>query len=363
MRYFAGLDVSLKQTSICVVDQDGEIKCEGTAETEPEKLVAWLKATGLALERVGLEAGPCSSWLHKGLTLASVPAICIETRHAKGVMQAQNVKTDRNDARAIAQMMRTGWYKGVHVKSEANQRIRAIMGSRRCLLDKRLDLENHIRATLRVFGLKVGMVSVTRFEERVRELIAGDGELEVCVDPLLEVRRKLLEEFRTLTKMVLGLVRRDATCRRFMTVPGVGPLTALAFKTAIDDPARFRKSRQVGVHLGLTPRKYASGEVDYNGRITCCGDAVAREHLFEAAHSMLVNSKKWCALKAWGLRIAKRSSMKNARVAVARKLAVILHRMWAGRDRLPVCGKGRHSDCFGGLTRRINFSNRSAARL
>lgn len=309
-------------------DQNGLVVRDGTAETEPDKLIEWLKENGLAFERIGLEAGPCSSWLHKELTQAGLPAICIETRHAKAVMQAQNVKTDRNDARAIAQMMRTGWFKEVHVKGEDSQKIRAVMSSRRCLLDKRLDLDNHIRATLRTFGLKIGAVGLTAFETRVRELIAGDGDLEACVAPLLEARRRLHEQFRILTNMVMGFVRNDETCLRFMTVPGVGPLTALAFKTAIDDPARFRKSRQVGVHFGLTPRKYASGEVDYNGRISRCGDAFVREHLFEAAHTLMVRSKKWCALKAWGMRIAKRSSISNARVAVARKLAVILHRMW-----------------------------------
>jgi transposase len=328
MNHFVGLDVSLKKTAICVVGQDGTVVREGEADTEPEMLLAWLTETGLTFERVGLEAGQCSSWLHKELTLAGLPAICIETRHAKAVMQAQNIKTDRNDARAIAQMMRTGWFKAVHVKGEQSQKIRAIMSSRRCLLDKRIDLENHIRATLRTFGLKIGAVSLTAFEARVRELIVGDGDLQACVEALLEARRKLHEEFRVLTKLVMNCVRKDETCHRFMTVPGVGPLTALAFKTAIDDPVRFRNSRQVGVHLGLVPRKYASGEIDYNGHITRCGDAFVREHLFEAANSLMVRTKKRCALKAWGMRIAKRSSMKNARVAVARKLAVILHRMW-----------------------------------
>jgi transposase len=328
MTHFVGLDVSLKKTAICVVDESGNVIREGEADTEPEMLIAWLQDTGLPFERVGLEAGQCSSWLHKELTLAGLPAICIETRHAKAVMQAQNMKTDRNDARAIAQMMRTGWFKAVHVKCEESQKIRAIMSSRRWLLDRRIDLDNHIRATLRTFGLKVGAVTLTNFEQRVRELIVGDGDLQACVEPLLEARRKLHEQFRVLTNMVLGLVRKDEICRRLMTCPGVGPLTALAFKTAIDDPARFRKSRQVGVHLGLVPRKYASGEIDYNGHITRCGDAFMREHLFEAANSLMLRTKKQCALKAWGMRIAKRSSMKNARVAVARKLAVILHRMW-----------------------------------
>ena len=328
MSYFAGLDVSLKRTAICVVDQDGNIVREGVADTEPETLVAWLRNTGLTFQRIGLEAGQCSSWLHKGLSQRGLPAICVETRHAKGVMQAQSVKTDRNDARALAQMMRTGWFKAVYVKGEDSQKLRMLMGSRRCLLDKQRDLDNHIRAALRTFGFKVGLTGHSRFEERVRELMVDDNDLQVAVSPLLEVRRALREQARIMTRMIERFVRKDATCRRFTTVPGVGPLTALAFKTTIDDPTRFRKSRHVGVHIGLTPGKYASGEIDYNGRITRCGDAFLREHLFEAAHSLMVNTKKWCALKAWGMRIAKRSSMKNALVAVARKLAVILHRMW-----------------------------------
>lgn len=243
-------------------------------------------------------------------------------------MQAQTVKTDRNDARALAQMMRTGWFKAVHIKSDNSQKLRALMGSRRCLLDKQSDLNNHIRAALRTFGFKVGLIGQSRFEERVRELIVADGDLQALVVPLLEARRMLGEQARALTRLIGRLVRSDATCRRFMTVPGVGPLTVLAFKTTIDNPGRFRKSRHVGVHLGLTPGKYASGEVDYNGRITRCGDTFDREHLFEAAHSLMVNTRRWCSLEAWGIRIAKRSSMKNALVAVARKISVILHRMW-----------------------------------
>lgn len=328
MSLYVGLDVSLLKTAICIVDRDGRIIREGTCETEPEEIIRWLGTERSQIEIAGLEAGQLSSWLHKALSECGFPVTCIETRHASKIIQVQNVKTDRNDARGIAQMMRTGWFKSVHVKGENTQKIRALMSSRRLLLNKRLELENHIRATLRTFGLKLGKVTLTDFESRARELIGDDGDLEVCLDPLLEARRRIHEQYKTLQKMVMGIVRKDAVCRRLMTVPGVGPLTALAFKTSIDDPARFKKSRLIGVHLGLTPRKYASGEVDYDGRITRCGDSVARDHLFEAAHSMLVRSKKWSSLKAWGLRIAKRSSMRKATVAVARKLSVILHRMW-----------------------------------
>lgn len=328
MMYFVGLDVSLEKTAVCIVDNDGEIVREGTCLTEPSHIADWLKGCGYELKRIGLEAGACSAWLYRELEAQGLPVICIETRHASKVIQVQNVKTDRNDARGIAQMMRTGWYKTVHIKQEDTQKLRAILQSRRCLLEKRIDLENHIRGTLRSFGLKLGRVTLSGFEDRVRELIGNDGDLDTCLSPLLEARQRVHEQFRVLQNLLMRMVGKDDTCRRFMTVPGVGPLTALAYKTAIEDPARFRRSRLVGVHLGLTPRKYASGEVDYNGRITRCGDALAREYLFEAALSLMVRSKKWSWLKAWGMRIAKRSSMRKAVVAVARKLSVILHRMW-----------------------------------
>lgn len=244
------------------------------------------------------------------------------------MLQVQAVKTDRNDARGLAQMMRTGWLKVVHVKDESAQKLRALLHSRRCLLDKRLDLENHIRGTLRSFGLKLGRVMLTGFEKRVRELIGEDAELAPCLGPLLEARWRMHEQYRLLHARVMRILREDEVCRRLMTVLGVRPLTALIYKTAIDDPKRFAKSRSVGAHSDLTHRKYASGEVDFNGRITRCGDAMARDHLFEAAYSLLTRSKRQCALKAWGLKIAKRGSLRKATVAVARKLSIILHGMW-----------------------------------
>jgi transposase len=203
-----------------------------------------------------------------------------------------------------------------------------LLGNRRCLLGKRLDIENRIRGTLKVFGLKTGKVSTGRYEARIQELMEGDETLALCIEPLLEVRRHLQEQFCKLDKAIRDIVKEDEVCRRLMTIPGVGALTALAFKTSIDRPERFGKSRNVGAALGLTPRKYASGEVDYDGRITKCGDALARVHLYEAAKVLMSRVTKWSSLKAWGMKIARRSSMKNACVAVARKLAVIMHRMW-----------------------------------
>ena len=244
-------------------------------------------------------------------------------------MGAMPNKTDRNDARGIAQIMRTGWYRAVHVKSLACRSWRALLTARRLVLNKRRDVENGIRALLREVGLKVGTPSRKVFPSRVRELAADDPVLSSLAESLLGVVEVMTREVERLTRRVLDEVKAEPTCRRLMTVPGVGPLTALAFRATIDQPSRFRKSRDVGAHLGLTPRRYQSGETDVQGHISRCGDELARTALYEAAHSLLIRSSKWSALRSWGMAVAKRRGMARARVAVARKLAVILHRMWA----------------------------------
>lgn len=328
MGYFAGLDVSLEETAICIVDDAGMIVREARAASEPELLVAFFEACGMKIERVGLEACSLTAWLHGGLTEAGIPAICIEARQAKAAMGAMPNKTDRNDARGIAQIMRTGWYRAVHVKSPPCRSWRALLTARRMVLNKRRDVENGIRALLREVGLKVGTPSRKDFPARVRELAADDPVLMSLAGSLLSVIEVMTREVERLTKRAFDEVRIEPTCRRLMTVPGVGPLTALAFRATIDQPGRFRKSRDVGAHFGLTPRRYQSGETDVQGRISRCGDELARTALYEAAHSLLIRSTKWSALRAWGMNIAKRRGMARARVAVARKLAVILHRMW-----------------------------------
>lgn len=328
MKYYCGLDVSLNSTAICIVNQDGDLIRESDVPTEPEAINEWLVKVGLPMERVGLEAGSLTPWLCHELLGMGWRAICIETRHAKAALQAQQVKTDRNDARGIAHIMRTGWFREVHVKSHESQKLRVLLNNRRCLLDKRLDLDSQIRGTLKVFGLKVGKVGAAKYEQRIRELTEGQEELQCYIFPMLEVRHHLVEQCKKLEKMILNYVKQDDVCRRFMSIPGVGPLTALAFKTYVDRPERFRHSRGVGAALGLTPRKYASGEVDYDGRITKCGDPFVRAHLYEAAKVLMGRASKKSALKAWGMRVARRSSMKNACVAVARRLAVTMHAMW-----------------------------------
>lgn len=237
MGYFAGLDVSLEETAICIVDDAGLIVREARAVSDPEALVAFFRAAGMAMERVGLEACSLTAWLHQGLTEAGIAAICIEARHAKAAMGAMPNKTDRNDARGIAQIMRTGWYRAVHVKNPSCRSWRALLTARRMVLNKRRDVENGVRALLREAGLKIGTPSRKNFAARVGELVADDPVLAGLAESLLSVIDVMTREVDRLTKRVLDEVRVEPTCRRLMTVQGVGPLTALAFRATIDRSA------------------------------------------------------------------------------------------------------------------------------
>ena len=254
--------------------------------------------------------------------------ICVETRHMQAVLKAQINKTDRNDARGIAQMMRVGLYRPVHVKTLRSQKLRMLLTHRKLLQSKAIAIENDLRGTLRNFGLKVGMVGKVKFEARIKELVENLPDLAVLVEPLLIVRRVLREQIVILHRRLLAIVRDDEVCRRLMTTPGVGPVVALTYRATVDVPARFRKSKAVGAVFGLTCSKYQSGEIDRSGRISRCGDEMMRVMLYEAAQSML-RSKKWSWLKAWAMQIARRRGMKKAIVALARRLAVIMHRIWA----------------------------------
>lgn len=328
MAYFAGVDVSLEESSVCVVDAEGRIMAEAKVASEPEALEAWLRGLGLVLERIGLEAGPLSQWLHAGLERAGLPVVLIETRHVKAALSAMTMKTDKNDARGIAQLMRLGWFRPVHVKTLLAQEVRALLTARKLLVEKQRDVQNSLRGILRGFGLKVGQVGKAGFASRIRDLVAGQAMLEAIVEPLLQVHGTLREQHAILHRRLLRLVHEDAVCQRLMTVPGVGPVVAMTFKTAVDDPDRFARSKAVGAYFGLVPRKYQSGEIDRTGRITKVGDAMVRTALFEAANVMLSRTVRFSALKAWAMRIAARHGMKKAKVALARKLAVVLHRMW-----------------------------------
>ena len=303
MDHFAGLDVSVKETSVCIVDDTGKIVREVKVASEPEALLALLKNPAYHFKRIGLEAGPLSQWLFSALAEAELPVICVETRHMQAVLKAQINKTDRNDARGIAQMMRVGLYRPVHVKTLRSQKLRMLLTHRKLLQSKAIAIENELRGTLRNFGLKVGMVGKVKFEARIKELIENLPDLAELVEPLLIVRRALREQIVILHRRLLAVVRDDEVCRRLMTTPGVGPVVALTYRATVDVPARFRKSKSVGAVFGLTCSKYQSGEIDRSGRISRCGDEMMRVMLYEAAQSML-RSKKWSWLKAWAMRWA-----------------------------------------------------------
>ena len=330
MDYYAGIDVSLECSSLCVVDGTGKIVREGRAASEPAALIAWLSSLGLGLTRIGLEAGPLSQWLYLAMQQAGLAVELLETRHVRDAFKAMPVKSDRNDARGIAQLMRLGWFRPVHCKSMAAQEVRAVLTARKLVQTKRLDVENSLRGILRGFGLKVGKTTDRGFAGRIRELVKGHPNLEAIAEALISVRAVLLDQFNAFEKRVRAMSRSDARARLLTSTPAVGPVVALTYASAIDDPARFKSSKQVGPHFGLTPKKYQSGQTDRSGRISKIGDAAVREALYQAAHIMLTKPIKGCTeLKSWAMRIARRAGMRKAKVALARKLAVILHRMLA----------------------------------
>lgn len=328
MKHYAGIDVSLEVSHVAVVDESGRIVSEATVESEPAALAGYFERWRGPLVRVGLEAGPLSQWLHAGLAEAGLAVVCLETRQLKAVLKVQRVKSDRNDARGIAQAVRTGWYQAVHVKSLASQERLALLSARKLVGNKLRDVENGVRGLLRNFGIKLGALSRAKWETGVRERIEGHPTLVAIVEPLVAVRKALRDQFAVLHRRVLAETRGDPTCRRLMTVPGVGAVAVLGFVAAIDDPTRFRRSRSVGVHFGLTPRRYQSGEVDRVGAISKIGDEMVRTLLYEAATTLLGRVRRFSSLKAWALRLAVKRGIKRARVALARKLAVVLHRMW-----------------------------------
>jgi transposase len=326
--HYAGLDVSLKQTSICVVSETGSVVREGVVDSEPEAIAAFVKSIASNVARIGLETGPTSTWLWTELKQLGLPVICIDARHAKAVLKMQINKSDRNDAVGIARIMQTGWFREVRVKDLDSHALKALLASRALLVKIKRDLENQMRGLLKNLGLVIGRAKFNVFAARAEELIEDRPQIVAAIRPLLDAREGIEQQIDQLDRKVLKLARNDVQVRRFMTVPGVGPITALCFKATIDDPTRFKRSRSVGAYVGLTTRRHASGEIDWSGRISKCGDAMLRMYLFEAAGVLLTRVPKWSGLKAWGAKLTKRNGLRKPKVAVARKLAVILHRMW-----------------------------------
>jgi transposase len=339
MQYYIGLDVSQRQTAICVVDGEGKIVVEGKCLTRPEDIHSWLLAQQIdvsSIVRIGLEAGAMSSWLYSELTRRGLPMICLEAFQAYRFLQTCRNKTDKNDARGLAQLVRMGgeFLRPVVVRAQTSQEDRMLLTVRQQLVQQRVGLENNISGSLKPFGLVVprGRVGVKTFRERVMVALEEADKLGLTlrqsIMPSLELYEDLCKHLALLTRRVEVISKANPICRRLMTAPGVGPIVALSFVTAVDNPHRFSRNEDIGAYFGLTPKQYQSGETDYRQRISRLGSSMTRVHLVQAATVLLSCSRKWSVLRAWGIKIAKRRGINKARIAVARKLAVVLHRMW-----------------------------------
>jgi transposase len=327
MRLFVGLDVSLEKTAICMLNEHGKIVKETQIASEPEVLARWIGEHPGSIAAVGLEAGPLSQWLHRGLSAAGLHVVLMETRQVKGALKAMPIKTDRRDAEGIARLLHLGWFRPVHCKSVSSQEVRALLSARKAVQQGMIALEMSLRGLLRNFGLKVGAISRGRFEHRIRELATGNAMLDAATGPMLRARAALRHELAGLERHVRGLAQEDEVCRRLMSMPGIGAVVALTFRSAVDDPARFSSSKKVGPWAGLTPSRNQSGERDVSGRITKAGDAGLRRALCQAA-TVMMNRGPSTWLRTWATQVARRRGRKCAMVALARRIAVVLHRMW-----------------------------------
>ena len=325
---YVGLDVSQKETAVCVISETGQLIFEGKAKPDPGNLTKLLRKHAPLAERIGFETGAMSSWLWHELRRVELPVVCIDARHAHAALSVRMNKSDQNDARGLAELVRVGWYREVKVKSEESQKIRALLVARARLVSMRRDIENQVRSLVKEYGLLFPRAISQQFRNTVNDLLGTDHQLLIVVAPLLSIHEHICRQQCEFDDEIRRLARQDETTRRLMTVPGVGVITALTFRHTIDDPSRFRSASLVGAYLGLTPRRKQSGETDTSGRISRWGDRLLRTYLFEAATVLLYRTKKWSSLKVWGMKLAKRIGIKKAKVAIARKIAVILHCIW-----------------------------------
>jgi transposase len=329
MTVYAGLDVSDKTTHVCVVDGEGVIVWRGVCATDPEVIAKTLGRHARGVERVVLETGPLSAFLYHGLVERGSPVTCICARHAKGVLSTRVNKSDPHDAEGLAQLARTGWFKAVRIKQEATHLDRARLKIHDQLIQSRLAMANQLRGLLKLFGLRMGTVTTpAKRTERLAALFAQKPELEAVMRPLVESLDALDIQIKGSSKQLATSAAADPVVTRLMSVPGVGPIVALTYKSSIEDPGRFTRGEDAGAFAGLVPRRSQSGARDYKGRISKAGDPMLRSALYEAANSLLVRVKRPCALQAWGKALAETKGPKRARVAVARKLAILLHRLW-----------------------------------
>lgn len=329
MTIFAGLDVSDKATHVCVVDGDGVDVWRGMCATDPEALADTLKRHALGLSRVVLETGSLSAFLYHGLIERGMPAVCICARHAKRVLSARSNKSDVHDAEGLAHLARTGWFKAVHIKDSATHLDRAQLKVRDQLIKVHHAMLGQLRGLLKLFGLRMGKATTPgKRAERLRALFAQKPALREVLAPLVAGLAALEEQIAASSRSVKARAAADPVAMRLMSVPGVGPITALCFKSSIEDPSRFARGRDAGAYAGLVPRRFQSGERDTKGRISKAGDPMLRSALYEAANNLLARVKRSSPLQSWGKALAATKGAKRARVAVARKLAILLHRLW-----------------------------------
>src|SRR6202158_3243254 len=276
MTHFVGLDVSQKMTAICVVDNAGHRLWRGQCPTVPEQISILVRRHAVDDARIGIETGAMTPWLVHELRNRGFEVICLNARHARAALEMQINKTDQNDAEGLAQIVRTGWYRSVHVQSFDSHRARAVLGARTQRVGMTTRLSNHIRGILKTFGLLPGAMRGLPFDRKVEVLLEGRSDVEPIVRPMLVAWRQLRVQIAAFDKAIRAMVRMSGPSRLLMSVPGVGLLSALAYVSTVEDPSRFARSRSVGAHLGLTPRQYQSGESDRSGRISRCGDNLAR---------------------------------------------------------------------------------------
>lgn len=326
MGQYIGLDVSLKETAVSV-RQDGKRIWRGKCPSDPKLLAAVIRKRAPEAIRIVFETGPLSVWFFHALRGEGLPAICIDARHAKAALDMASNKTDANDADGLAQLAEVGFYREVRVKHFDSMLSRTLVSARTQLIKISTELSNQIRGLMKTFGLVVPKGAGRVFEANVRRLLADNDGLARIVLPLLEAWRSVRGRAAELDRQVIAAARESAQCRLLMSIPGVGAVTATSFTAAIEDPENFKTSRAVGAWLGLTTRRHQSGEVDYDGHISRRGDDHLRGLLYEAATVILTRAVADSALRTWGRKLWERLGFKRAAVAVARKLAVIMHAM------------------------------------
>ena len=328
MKHYVGLDVSMKKTSVCIVTEQGKIVHESEVKTDPHALADAIEKTGLKIELVGFESGSLGHYLTQGFKERALPAVCMDARKMSAILSIRVNKTDKNDARGIADALRTGMFTRVHEKPQEAINRGAVLSMRRCLVNQRTDIKNHVRGILKTYGIRLGAVGPTKFNEAVkRHLQELDLLVRQTMEGMLEIFDMFTQKISLLDQELLKIARQDKDTRLLMTAQGIGPITALTYKAEIFDPSRFPNSRTVGAYLGMTPTQYSSGETQKQGRLSKCGSTELRSLLTEAGVVVLTKSQKWSKLKAWGLKLMKKKGLKKASLAVGRKLAVIMHRM------------------------------------